>query len=112
MNSFYVASNAANAGFAQQFMTDIASSPDVAKAMYEANPLPPVNLQLREEIASSDEHVMIFAEAAESAEPMPAMPAMSAIWEPLGIAQANIVGGADPHPTMESAGEEITAAIG
>ncbi|MDN5820320.1 MAG: extracellular solute-binding protein [Brachybacterium sp.] len=112
VNSFYVASNAANAGFAQQFMTDVASSPDVAKAMYEANPLPPVNLQLREEIASSDEHVMIFAEAAEAADPMPAIPAMAAIWGPLGIAEANIVGGADPHPTMESAGEEIAAAIG
>ena len=112
VNSFYVASNAANAGFAQQFMTDVASSPEVAKAMYEGNPLPPVNLQLREEIASSDEHVMIFAEAAEAAEPMPAIPAMSAIWEPLGIAQANIVGGADPHPAMKSAGEEIAAAIG
>lgn len=112
VNSFYVASNAANAGFAQQFMTDVANSPDVAQAMYEANPLPPVNLQLREEIASSDEHVMIFAEAAESADPMPAIPAMAAIWGPLGIAQANIVGGKDPHPTMESAGEEIAAAIG
>src|SRR5699024_5192569 len=86
--------------------------PDVAEAMYEANPLPPVNLQLREQIASSDEHVMIFAEAAEAADPMPAIPAMAAIWEPLGIAQANIVGGADPHPTMTSAGEEIAAAIG
>ncbi|MDN6301699.1 MAG: maltose ABC transporter substrate-binding protein [Brachybacterium sp.] len=112
VNAFYVASSAKNAGFAQQFMTDVASSPDVAQAMYEANPLPPVNLQLREEIASSDEHVMIFAEAAEAADPMPAIPAMAAIWEPLGIAQANIVGGADPHPTMESAGEEIAAAIG
>src|SRR5699024_1211562 len=112
VNSLYVASNAANAGFAQQFMTDVASSPDVAEAMYEANPLPPVNLQLREQIASSDEHVMIFAEAAEAADPMPAIPAMAAIWEPLGIAQANIVGGADPHPTMTSAGEEIAAAIG
>ncbi|NMA77603.1 MAG: maltose ABC transporter substrate-binding protein [Actinomycetales bacterium] len=112
VNSFYVASNAANAGFAQQFMTDVASSPDVAKAMYEANPLPPVNLELREEIASSDEHVMIFAEAAEAADPMPAIPAMAAIWGPLGIAQANIVGGADPHSTMEGAGEEIAAAIG
>lgn len=112
VNSFYVASNAANAGFAQQFMTDVASSPDVAKAMYEANPLPPVNLQLREEIASSDEHVTIFAEAAEAAAPMPAIPAMSAIWEPLGIAQANIVGGDDPHAAMEAAGEEIAAAIG
>lgn len=112
VNSFYVASNAANAGFAQQFMTDVASAPDVAKAMYEANPLPPVNLELREEIASSDEHVMIFAEAAEAADPMPAIPAMAAIWGPLGIAQANIVGGADPHSTMEGAGEEIAAAIG
>ena len=112
VNSFYVASNAANAGFAQQFMTDVASAPEVAKAMYEANPLPPVNLELREEIATADEHVMIFAEAAEAADPMPAIPAMSAIWEPLGIAQANIVGGADPHPAMEAAGEEIAAAIG
>ena len=112
VNSFYVASNAANAGFAQQFMTDVASSPDVAKAMYEANPLPPVNLELREEIAASDEHVVIFAEAAEAADPMPAIPAMAAIWGPLGIAQANIVGGADPHSTMESAGEEIATAIG
>ena len=112
VNSFYVASNAKNAGFAQQFMTDVAGSPDVAKAMYEANPLPPVNLELREEIAGSDEHVMIFAEAAEAADPMPAIPAMAAIWEPLGIAQANIVGGADPHPTMEAAGEEIATAIG
>ncbi len=112
VNSFYVASNAANAGFAQQFMTDVASSPDVAKAMYEANPLPPVNLELREELAAEDEHLMIFAEAAEAADPMPAIPAMAAIWGPLGIAQANIVGGADPHPTMQAAGEEISAAIG
>ena len=112
VNSFYVASNAKNAGFAQQFMTDVASSPEVAQAMYEANPLPPVNLELREKIASEDEHVMIFAEAAEAADPMPAIPAMAAIWEPLGIAQANIVGGKDPHSTMEAAGEEIAAAIG
>ena len=112
VNSFYVASNAKNAGFAQQFMTDVASSPEVARAMYEANPLPPVNLELREQIADEDEHVMIFAEAAEAADPMPAIPAMAAIWEPLGIAQANIVGGKDPHSTMEAAGEEIAAAIG
>lgn len=112
VNSFYVASNAANAGFAQQFMTDVANSPDVAKAMYEANPLPPVNLDLREELAAQDEYLMIFAEAAEAADPMPAIPAMAAIWGPLGIAQANIVGGADPHPTMQAAGEEISAAIG
>lgn len=112
VNSFYVASNAKNAGFAQQFMTDVASNPEVAEAMYEANPLPPVNLQLREKIAASDEHVMTFAEAAEAADPMPAIPAMSAIWEPLGIAQANIVSGKDPHSTMKAAGEEIATAIG
>ncbi|HIY25403.1 MAG TPA: extracellular solute-binding protein [Candidatus Brachybacterium merdigallinarum] len=112
VNSFYVASNAQNAGFAQQFMTDVASSPDVAKAMYEGNPLPPVNLTVREEIGADDAEMLQFAENAESADPMPAIPQMAAIWGPLGMAQANIVGGADPHSTMESAGEEIAAQIG
>ena len=48
-----------------------------------------------------------IAEFAELAEPMPSIPQMAAIWGPLGQAQANIVGGADPASTMEAAGEEI-----
>ncbi|HLS74991.1 MAG TPA: extracellular solute-binding protein [Actinomycetaceae bacterium] len=111
VNSFYVASSAANAGFAQQFVADVAATTDVAEAMYEANPLPPVNLELREQLSAEDPELVQFAEFAEAADPMPAIPAMAAIWEPLGIAQANIVGGADPHPTMTSAGEEISAQI-
>ena len=111
VNSFYVASAAANAGFAQQFVADVAATTDVAEAMYEANPLPPVNLELREQLSAEDPELVQFAELAESADPMPAIPAMAAIWGPLGIAQANIVGGADPHSTMTSAGEEIASQI-
>jgi len=112
VNSFYVASSAPNAGFAQQFVADVAATTDVAEAMYEANPLPPVNLELREQLSAEDPELVQFAELAEAADPMPAIPAMAAIWGPLGIAQANIVGGADPHSTMTSAGEEISSQIG
>ena len=42
---------------------------------------------------------------------MHAIPAMAALWEPLGIAQANIVKGADPKDAMESAGEQIKSQI-
>lgn len=42
---------------------------------------------------------------------MPTIPAMAAVWQPLGIAQANIVKGADPKDTMESAGEQIKSQI-
>src|SRR5699024_2618578 len=70
------------------------------------------NLELREQLSAEDPELVQFAELAEAADPMPAIPAMAAIWGPLGIAQANIVGGADPHSTMTSAGEEISSLIG
>lgn len=53
-----------------------------------------------------------IAEFANAAEPMPAIPAMAEVWSPLGKAQANIVNGADPKGTMESAGQEIASKIG
>ena len=42
---------------------------------------------------------------------VPAIPAMSSVWEPLGRAQANIVGGADPASTMTGVGQTIKASI-
>lgn len=54
----------------------------------------------------------LISEFAAAADPMPAIPAMSAVWQPLGLAQANIVKGADPEQTMRSAGEEIKRNIG
>ncbi|GAA1321253.1 extracellular solute-binding protein [Brachybacterium rhamnosum] len=112
VNAFYVATNGKNPAFAQQFATAVASSADIAEQMFPKNELPPINLELQEKLSGDYPEIVKIAELAGSAEPMPAIPEMAAIWGPLGQADANIVGGADPESTMTSAGEEITKQIG
>ncbi|MGP5258296.1 sugar ABC transporter substrate-binding protein [Brachybacterium paraconglomeratum] len=112
VNAFFVASSGANQAFAQQFATDVVSSPDIAEAMFPGNELPPVNLELQEKLSGEYPEVVRVAEYAEGASPMPAIPEMAAIWEPLGQAEANLVGGADAESTMTSAGEQISSQIG
>ncbi|MGQ4507268.1 sugar ABC transporter substrate-binding protein [Dermabacteraceae bacterium P13115] len=111
VNAFYVASKGKNAGFASQFVNDVASSPEIAEAMFPVNELPPVNLELQQKLAANHPEIVQFAKLAENASPMPAIPAMAEIWGPLGQAESNIVGGADPKSTMESAGKEISSKI-
>ena len=46
----------------------------------------------------------------ESGQIMPSIPAMAAVWDPLGKAEAAVVGGADPASTISAAGKAIEAA--
>jgi arabinogalactan oligomer / maltooligosaccharide transport system substrate-binding protein len=112
VNAFYVASGAANAAFAQTFLTEVAGSTEIAKAMYEKNPLPPAHTALAEELAATDEQMVRFTEFAGLGQPMPSIPEMAAIWGPLGLAYSSIVDGADPESTIVSAGEEISTTLG
>ncbi|MEE1619181.1 sugar ABC transporter substrate-binding protein [Brachybacterium sp. J153] len=112
VNAFYVAAGGKNPAIAQQFATAVASSPDIVEQMFPKNELPPVNLALQDKLAADYPEIVKIAELAGGGEPMPSIPEMAAIWQPLGQAQANIVGGADPESTMVSAGEEITSQIG
>lgn len=112
VNAFYVASSGANAAFAQTFLTEVAGSTEISAAMYEENPLPPAQNALAEELSATDEQMVQFTEFAGLGTPMPAIPEMAAIWGPLGLAEANIVEGADPEPTIVSAGDEINSALG
>lgn len=112
VNAFYVAAAGKNPAIAQQFATAVASSPDIVEQMFPKNELPPVNLALQDKLTADYPEIIKIAELAGGGEPMPSIPEMAAIWQPLGQAQANIVGGADPESTMVSAGEEITSQIG
>lgn len=112
VNAFYVASSGQNAAFAQQFVNEVASAPDIAREMFASNQLPPVSLSLQEELAADNPEMVQIAELAENADPMPSIPAMAAVWQPLGVAQANIVKGEDPAELMASAGEQIAGSIG
>ncbi|MDU0347503.1 extracellular solute-binding protein [Actinomyces sp. MRS3W] len=111
VNAFYVAGGA-NKAFAETFVADVAKDSSIAEAMYAINPLPPVQQDLASKLESSDANMVKFMDFAANADPMPAIPEMSAIWGPLGMAEANIVGGADPESTMTSAGDEIKSTLG
>jgi len=112
VNAFYVAGGGANKAFAETFVADVAKDSSIAEAMYAINPLPPVHQDLAGKLESSDANMVKFMDFASGADPMPAIPEMSAIWGPLGMAEANIVGGADPESTMTSAGDEIKSTLG
>jgi arabinogalactan oligomer/maltooligosaccharide transport system substrate-binding protein len=111
VNAFYVASSGANSAFAVQFVNDVASDPSIAEGMFAINELPPTSLDLQKSLAADNPEMVRVAEYAEKADPMPAIPQMQEVWGPLGQAEANIVKGADPKSTMESAGEEIAGKI-
>lgn len=112
VNTFYVASGGTNKGFAETFVADVTKGSAIAEAMYAVNPLPPVQQDLADKLESTDANMVRFMDFAESADPMPAIPQMSAVWSPLGMAEANIVGGSEPESTMTSAGDEIKSALG
>lgn len=111
VNGFYVASEGKNQATALQFVNDVATDSSIAEAMFEVNELPPTSLDLQKSLANDHPEMVQVAEFAENADPMPALPAMQEVWTPLGQAQANIVKGADPKKTMESAGKEIASKI-
>ena len=112
VNAFYVATNGKNPAFAQQFASAIATSADIPEQMFPKNELPPVNVELQKKLSGDYPEIVKIAELAGNADPMPAIPEMAAIWEPLGQAEANLVGGADAESTMTSAGEQISSQIG
>lgn len=112
VNCFYVASKGEHRAFAETLVADVAKDSSFAEAMFPLNELPPAQKDLVDKLKSSNPDMVTFSEFAAAADPMPAIPAMSAVWQPLGLAQANIVKGADPEQTMRSAGEEIKRNIG
>ncbi|MCL2090651.1 MAG: extracellular solute-binding protein [Micrococcales bacterium] len=115
VNSFFIASNGKNKNFAQAFVTGTTSgglnTVEAMTTLFEAENRPPAMTEVREAVAVANPDVETFAAAADAAAPMPAIPAMDQVWTPLGVAYANIVGGADAATEMTKAAETITAAV-
>ncbi len=111
VQAFYVASNAKNKSFAESFVLDAANTPETMRALYDAEARPPALTEVLDEVTGSDADTGVFAEAAAGGQILPAIPQMAAIWEPLGKAEAAIVGGADPASTMTTAGTTIAGSL-
>lgn len=111
VQAFYVASRGDNKAVAQEFVANYLTSPELAVALYRADPRPPALSAALEEVQADDPDLAKFIDAAADGLPMPAIPEMAAIWGPFGTAQAAIIGGADVDEAVDAAAEAIAEQI-
>ncbi|MFC7279034.1 extracellular solute-binding protein [Paractinoplanes rhizophilus] len=111
VQTFYVAAKGKNKALAQEFVTNYVTTPDLAVALYQAEPRPPALTAAFDQVKGSDPDLAKWQEAGKNAIPLPAIPEMAAIWDPFGKAEAAVVGGADPAKTIEAAGKTISGSI-
>ena len=97
VDAAYVASGSANKTLAQEFVTNYWSRADVGAQLFEATKNVPANVDTLSQIEGDNPAVAAVAAAgAENGQIMPSIPEMAAVWDPLGKAEAAVIGGADP----------------
>lgn len=112
VDAAYVASGSENKTIAQEFVTNYWSRADVGAQLFEATKNVPANVDTLSQIEADNPAVAAVAAAgAENGQIMPSIPEMAAVWDPLGKAEAAVIGGADPASTIKSAGKTIEKAI-
>ncbi|MET8306434.1 maltose ABC transporter substrate-binding protein [Micromonospora sp. NPDC005173] len=111
VQAFYVAAKGKNKALAQEFVANYTTTPELAVALYNAEPRPPALTAALDQVKGSDPDLAKFQEAGKNGQVLPAIPAMAAIWDPFGKAQAAVIGGADPTSTITAAGKTISGQI-
>jgi len=91
VQGFYVSATAANAMFAQEFVTNYVLTEDLQLSLAEAGGRLPALTAAAETYSADNADVQGFAAAGENAVPMPNIPAMNAVWEPFGRAEADAI---------------------
>lgn len=109
VQAFYVAKHGQNNAFAHEFVANFASGAEVQRALYDGDPRPPALRAVLDEVAAVDADTAKIAAVAADGMPMPTLPQMVGVWQPLGHAEAAVIGGADPVTTMKKAGEAIAS---
>jgi len=113
VDACYVASGGENKTLAQEFVANFWGEPDTQEAYFEGAQAVPASIEVLERIRDENPQVAKAADiGAEYGQIMPSIPEMAAIWTPLGQAEAAVIAGADPEPTLTSAGTAIQQAIG
>ncbi|MEU1751444.1 maltose ABC transporter substrate-binding protein [Micromonospora matsumotoense] len=111
VQAFYVAAKGKNKALAQEFVTNYVTTPELAVALYQAEPRPPALTAAFDQVKGTDPDLAKFSEAGRNGQVLPAIPAMAAIWDPFGKAEAAVIGGADPAKTVTAAGKTISGQI-
>jgi arabinogalactan oligomer/maltooligosaccharide transport system substrate-binding protein len=110
VQGFYLNAKSENTLAANEFLVNYLGREDVQTALYEAGDRPPA-LKAAYEAAQSDPITKGFGDVGATGAPQPSIPEMGSVWESWGVAEANILKGADPAATWTSMAEEIQAKI-
>ena len=108
---FMISSFSEQKDLAKSFVLDFMSQESTQLALFEAGGRPPALLSAREQV-SSDPDIAGFGASGEAGIPLPAIPEMSNVWTSLGLAEVNVLRGADPSEEFTAAAESIRAEIG
>ncbi len=110
VKGFYLSSESKNKVAANDFLVNYIGTEDVQLELFKAGNVLPA-LTAAAKTASADPIIAGFAAVGEQAVPMPAIPAMGAVWQYWGIAEAEIINGADPVATWQKLAADVEAAI-
>ncbi|MFI7542744.1 extracellular solute-binding protein [Actinoplanes sp. NPDC049599] len=111
VQSFYVAAKGKNKALAQEFVTNYVTTPELAVALYQAEPRPPVLIAAYDQVKGTDPDLAKFVEAGKNAVPLPAIPEMATVWDPFGKAESAVIAGADPKTALTAAAKTISGQI-
>lgn len=110
VKGFFLSSESENQVAATDFLVNYLGTEEAQLALFEVGNILPA-LSAAAETASSDPIIAGFAEVGAESVPMPAIPAMGSVWEYWGIAQAEVIGGADPAERWQKLTNDVEAAI-
>lgn len=111
VKGFFLSSESENKVAASDFLVNYLGTEDAQLALFEQGNILPA-LSAAAEAASDDDIIAGFAEVGAESVPMPAIPAMGAVWEFWGIAEAEIINGADPAERWQKLVADVEGAIG
>ncbi|NIH54417.1 arabinogalactan oligomer/maltooligosaccharide transport system substrate-binding protein [Lysinibacter cavernae] len=110
VKGFYINSKSKNAVAANDFLVNFIATDKIQTALFEQGGVLPAMTSAADK-AASDPTVEGFKNAGKNAIPMPSIPAMADVWTPWGIAEGDILTGADPTATWSKLATDIQAAI-
>jgi arabinogalactan oligomer/maltooligosaccharide transport system substrate-binding protein len=111
VQGFMISSFSEQKDLAKSFVLDFMSQEQTQLALFEAGGRPPALTSAFEQVAS-DPDVAGFGASGAAGIPQPAIPEMSNVWTSLGLAEVNVLRGADPTTEFTDAATSIRAAIG
>jgi arabinogalactan oligomer/maltooligosaccharide transport system substrate-binding protein len=108
---FMISSFSEQKDLATSFVLDFMSQEATQLALFEAGGRPPALISAYEQV-STDPDIAGFGESGAAGIPLPAIPEMSNVWTSLGLAEVNVLRGADPTEEFTAAAESIRTEIG